>query len=122
MRWTKNIFCFVVIAALASAAVFCCCTEVTAKDFAAPAANHSCCPTKTDSTHDQQCPHQFVRGEKANLVSYDPHYLGKAAPAYSATEQVFVWDLSSQISLASNDGPPSVTAVPLYLQSHKLRL
>ena len=121
MRFRKNIICSVLIGFVAIAAIFCCCLK-TAQASVSQSSAHSCCPAKADSTHDQQCPHQFVKGEKASLVSYEPHYLGKTAAASVLPDQIFVLDPLSQVSLAVDDGPPSVTEVPLYLQSHKLRL
>ena len=122
MRFRKNIICSILAGFVAFAAAFCCCLK-TAQASIGHSSAHSCCPAKTDPTHDQQCPHQFVKGEKANLVSYEPHYTGKAAPVYASAEQAFTArDLVSQISLAIDSGPPLASEVPLYLRSHNLRL
>ncbi len=121
MYRARKTICSVVIGFVTFAAVFCCCLK-TAQASIGESSTHSCCPARSDSTHDQQCPHQFIKGEKADLTSYEPHYLGKTAAVFVALDQAFVQDPSSHIALAIDDGPPSAIQVPLYLQSHKLRL
>ena len=123
MHWARKILCSIVIVSVGFMTVFCCCIK-TAQASNMPE-KHSCCPAKTDSSHQSPsipCQHQFSKAEQAVFDSYEPHYIGKVASIYASAEQATVRDSASQISLAIDRGPLLASEVPLYLQSHKLRL
>lgn len=121
MRLRKTIFCSAVAGFVAFTAIACCCPK-TAQAAIGPGPAHSCCPQKSDATPDQQCPHQFIKGERANLASFEPYYSDETTPAPIVSVRAFVPQPSFQVSLAIDSGQSSVSEVPLYLQSHKLRL
>ena len=123
MHRVRKVICSVVIGFVAFAVISCCCTPAVAQAFAASSSEHACCPTKANPDHQYpQCQYQLSQAEKAGLHSYELYSLEKVGHLYISARQSFISDFSSFTVLAILNGPPEGVAVPLYLQSHKLRL
>ncbi len=127
MRGVRKIVSSVVIGFVAFAALSCCCTQAVAKTFVASQEDHSCCPkeTKADSaSHEQcaQCQHQLSQALQTHSDTYVSNILEKSNPFYVATDGVVPVAFSLSALPVALNGPPQGEQIPLYLQSHKLRL
>ncbi len=127
MRGTRKIVSLAVIGFVAFAALSCCCTQAVAKTFVASQEDHGCCPkeAKADpASHEQcaQCQHQLSQALQVHSDTYVSNILEKSNPLYVATGHFAAVAFSLSALPVALNGPPQGEQIPLYLQSHKLRL